>query len=112
MIARDFWPLKSLHRYISHLKFVDTLDLLRHVFPLIEEANYRSSFVANVWIAWINSRCTSFCLDTIWSEDLRKRPMSTQMLHFSAYVFYLPVSVMGPIVNYDAFKEGVIANIW
>lgn len=90
MLAKELGPLGTLHHY---------------VLPVDED--YYPAYIASVCFAWINSRCLSFCLDMIWGEVSPSQSAFKNFVNLLAYTFYLPLSIMGPLVNYKEFYNGV-----
>ncbi len=48
----------------------------------------------------------SFCLDILWGEVESKGALG-DILRMLAHGFYVPTSILGPIVRYRDFNRGV-----
>ena len=63
-------------------------------------------FVGHITESWINLRAMSCCLDLLWQDV----PSSGIMGDFSkmlAHSFYMPVLVLGPIIRFKEFNDGL-----
>ena len=63
-------------------------------------------YLTSVLLAWINARCVSFCLDRYWGRVERETDLTTGFAMLTAYCFYLPLGIMGPLVTSKKFKDG------
>ena len=63
-------------------------------------------YLTSVLLAWINARCVSFCLDRYWGRVEREPSLVEGFTMLTAYCFYLPLGIMGPLVTSKKFKEG------
>ena len=74
-----------------------------------EESDWFVVYITHVTMFWINSRSVSFCLDYIWNEipvDLRESRL-VKFTKMTAFCFYLPNGIGGPLINYKDYYEGV-----
>ena len=55
-------------------------------------------------------RCVSFALDRIWGDVAREGSHAEGLLHLAAFCFYLPLGIMGPLINSDVFERGLAAG--
>ena len=67
-------------------------------------------YLTAVLMAWINARCVSYCLDRIWGRVEREEGLLSGFVMLSAYCFYLPLGIMGPLVTSKKFKESFISE--
>ena len=63
-------------------------------------------YLTSILLAWINARCVSFCLDRYWGRVERETDLMTGFAMLTAYCFYLPLGIMGPLVTSKKFKDG------
>ena len=92
---------------ISYILLLDTYplnDLKDWIFPDQTSQMYEGYLTA-VLMAWINARCVSYCLDRIWGRVEREEGVISGLVMLSAYCFYLPLGIMGPLVTSQKFKE-------
>ena len=61
-------------------------------------------YMTSILMASMNARCVSFTLDRILYKEKRET-LITGLLMVTAFCFYLPLSVMGPLVSSKTFKE-------
>ncbi len=97
------------------------LFLMSHQLPILHgmpnfflrDVTEEERHLALVAMFWMNSRCVSFCLDHLWNEQtLSKIGKLTKM---TSFCFYLPTCIVGPLVNYKEYHEGVLkpkSNSW
>ena len=64
-------------------------------------------YLTAVLMAWINARCVSYCLDRIWGTVEREEGVISGFVMLTAYCFYLPLGIMGPLVTSKKFKDSV-----
>ena len=74
-----------------------------YLFPDYPSQLYQG-YLTSVLLAWINARCVSFALDRIWYK-VERESLVTSFLMVTAFSFYLPLGVMGPLVSSKTFKE-------
>ena len=63
-------------------------------------------YLTSILLAWINARCVSFCLDRYWGRVERETDLMAGFAMLTAYCFYLPLGIMGPLVTSKKFKDG------
>lgn len=92
---------------ISYILLLNTYplnDLKDWIFPDQTSQMYEGYLTA-VLMAWINARCVSYCLDRIWGRVQREEGVISGLVMLSAYCFYLPLGIMGPLVTSKKFKD-------
>jgi len=89
--------------YILCLNMFPLKTMKDYLFPDHPSQLYQG-YLTSVLLAWINARCVSFALDRIWYK-VEKEGLATSLLMVTAYSFYLPLGVMGPLVSSKTFKE-------
>ena len=89
--------------YILCLDMFPLKDMKNALFPDHASQLYQG-YLTSVLLAWINARCVSFALDRIWYK-VERETVATSLLMITAYCFYLPLGVMGPLVSSKTFKE-------
>jgi len=77
-----------------------------YVFQTYEDWVF-AGYLTMVSTAWMNSRCVSFCLDRIWGRVPTESSIIESFMNLTAYCFYLPLGVMGPLITSKEFKEGM-----
>ena len=92
---------------ISYILLLNTYplnELKDWIFPDHNSQMYEGYLTA-VLIAWINARCVSYCLDRIWGRVEREEGVMSGLVMLTAYCFYLPLGIMGPLVTSKKFKD-------
>ena len=89
IILLDYYPLKNIEDWI----FSDTTS------------GRMERYLTSIFLAWVNSRCVSFSLDRIWGRVEREQGLVEGFLMLSAYCFYLPLGIHGPLVTSRTFKK-------
>ena len=89
--------------YILCLNMFPLKTMKDYLFPDYPSQLYQG-YLTSVLLAWINARCVSFALDRIWYKVEREN-LVTSFLMVTAFSFYLPLGVMGPLVSSKTFKE-------
>ena len=88
--------------------------LLLNTFPLKDMKDWlfpdyysqmHEGYLTSVLMAWINARCVSFCLDRFGGKVEREKSLVSGFIMLTAFCFYLPLGVMGPLVTSKKFKE-------
>ena len=91
--------------------------LLLNTFPLKDMKDWlfpdyasqmHEGYIVSVYMAWINARCVSFCLDRYWARVERETGLVEGFTMLTAYCFYLPLGIMGPLVTSKKFKESTV----
>ena len=108
------WPVIMIHVVslvwlvsISYLLLLNTYplkDMKDWLFPDYS-SQMHEGYLTSVLLAWINARCVSFCLDRHWSRVERETSLAAGFTMLTAYCFYLPLGIMGPLVTSKKFKE-------
>jgi len=93
--------------YILCLNMFPLKTMKDSLFPDHSSQLYQG-YLTSVLLAWINARCVSFALDRICYK-VERESMATSLLMVTAYCFYLPLGVMGPLVSSKVFKESFTA---
>ena len=91
---------------ISYILLLNTFplrDFKDWIFP-DHEGQMHEGYLTSVLLAWINARCVSFSLDRIWGRVEREESTLEGLTMLSAYSFYLPLGIMGPLVTSKTFK--------
>lgn len=94
--------------YILCLNIFPLQDMKEYIFRT-DSSQYYEGYLTSVLLAWINARCVSFCLDRIWGY-LPTEPLPLAFLHLVSYCFYLPLSVMGPLVSSQTYREASLRS--
>ena len=68
-------------------------------------------YLTSILMAFMNARCVSFALDRILYKEKRET-LLTSLLMVTAFCFYIPLSVMGPLVSSKTFKESFKKPAW
>ena len=92
---------------ISYILLLNTFplkDMKDWLFPDYS-SQMHEGYLTSVLLAWINARCVSFCLDRYWSRVERETSLVEGFTMLTAYCFYLPLGIMGPLVTSKKFKE-------
>ena len=92
---------------ISYILLLNTFplrDMKDWLFPDYH-SQMHEGYLTSVLMAWINARCVSFCLDRFWQRVEREPSLVTAFTMLTAFCFYLPLGVMGPLVTSKKFKE-------
>jgi len=76
----------------------------RHVFA---GSDRWSEYITHIMAAWVSCRCVSFCLDRIWKNVEREKSVFTALVNLTAFCFYLPLGIMGPLITSKQFKEAI-----
>ncbi len=76
---------------------------------MLSNSSTDEKYMAHVVMFWINSRCVSFCMDHIWGAIDNSHEISSfrKFTNLISYCFYLPTSMMGPLINYKDYHQGV-----
>ena len=53
----------------------------------------------------MNARCVSFALDRILYKEEREKTLLSSLLMVTAFCFYLPLNIQGPLVTSKTFKD-------
>ena len=105
---------KLIQTYNAHHGLCRTIFLLLNFYPLKDLKDWifpdqasqmYEGYLTAALIAWINARCVSFCLDRIWGRVKREEGFTSGLIMMSAYCFYLPLGIMGPLVTSKKFKD-------
>ena len=59
-------------------------------------------YLTSILLAWVNARCVSFALDRLWGRTDPEPGQLAGLLNITAFSFYLPLGVMGPLVTSKA----------
>ena len=59
-------------------------------------------YLTSILLAWVNARCVSFALDRLWGRTAPEPGLMAGLLNITAFSFYLPLGVMGPLVTSKA----------
>ena len=62
--------------------------------------------IGNITEAWINLRAMSCCLDLIW-RDVASAGTWGDFSKMLAHSFYMPVLVLGPVIRFTEFNDGL-----
>ena len=92
---------------ISYILLLNTFplkDMKDWLFPDYN-SQMHEGYLTSVLLAWINARCVSFCLDRQWGRVEREPSMGASFVMMTAFCFYLPLGIMGPLVTSKKFKE-------
>lgn len=89
--------------YILCLNIFPLKTMKDSLFPNHASQLYQG-YLTSVLLAWINARCVSFALDRIW-YNVERESVANSLLMLTAFCFYLPLGVMGPLVSSKTFKE-------
>ena len=89
--------------YILCLNMFPLKTMKDSLFPTHASQLYQG-YLTSVLLAWINARCVSFALDRIW-YNVERETAANSLLMLTAFCFYLPLGVMGPLVSSKTFKE-------
>ena len=92
---------------ISYILLLNTFplrDLKDWLFPDYS-SQMAEGYLTSVLMAWINARCVSFCLDRYWGRVERETSIVKDFTMLTAFCFYLPLGIMGPLVTSRKFKE-------
>jgi len=92
---------------ISYILLLNTFplkDMKDWIFPDQASQMYEG-YLTSVLLAWVNARCVSFSLDRIWGKVEREQGLWEGILMLTAYCFYLPLGIMGPLITSKTFKE-------
>ena len=89
ILLLNTWPLQD----IKHSMFPD------------HNSQMHEGYLTSVILAWVNARCVSFCLDRIWGRVEREQSLLSGFIMLSAFCFYLPLGIMGPLVTSKKFKD-------
>jgi len=95
--------------YVVAQDYQPFTDLKSYIFPTYESLLYEG-YLTSVINAWINARCISFSLDRIWGEVKSDEGVLESFLKLTAFCFYLPTGVMGPLITYKKFEESLEAT--
>ena len=95
--------------YILYLNKFPLKTMKDSMFPDHTSQMYQG-YLTSVLLAWINARCVSFALDRIWYK-VEKETVVTSFLMLTAFCFYLPLGVMGPLVSSKTFKDSFAAPL-
>ena len=95
--------------YILCLNMFPLKTMKDSMFPDHASQLYQG-YLTSVLLAWINARCVSFALDRIWYK-VEKETVVTSFLMLTAFCFYLPLGVMGPLVSSKTFKDSFAAPL-
>lgn len=95
--------------YVVAQDYKPFTDLKSYIFPTYESLLYEG-YLTSVINAWINARCISFALDRIWGEVKSDEGYVQSFLKLTAFCFYLPTGVMGPLITYKKFEESLEAH--
>jgi len=92
---------------ISYILLLNTFplrDMKDWLFPDYS-SQMHEGYLTSVLLAWINARCVSFCLDRLWGRVEREASLTSGFFMLTAFCFYLPLGIMGPLVTSGKFKE-------
>eukprot|EP00092_Neocalanus_flemingeri_P032713 GFUD01035582.1.p1 GENE.GFUD01035582.1~~GFUD01035582.1.p1 ORF type:complete len:532 (+),score=158.44 GFUD01035582.1:59-1654(+) len=95
--------------YILCLNMFPLKTMKDSLFPDHASQLYQG-YLTSVLLAWINARCISFALDRIWYK-VERETVVTSFLMLTAFCFYLPLGVMGPLVSSKTFKDSFAAPL-
>ena len=101
-VVRLVWVVSI--SYILLLNTFPLKDMKEWLFPDYS-SQMHEGYLTSVLLAWINARCVSFCLDRHWSRVERETSLVSAFIMLTAYCFYLPLGIMGPLVTSKKFKE-------
>ena len=68
-----------------------------------------SQEIGHITESWINLRAMSCCLDLIWQEVPSSGNWS-DFVKMLAHSFYMPVLVLGPVIRFKEFNDGLEAK--
>ena len=102
-VVRLVWAVSI--SYILLLNTFPLKDMKDWLFPDYP-SQMHEGYLTSVLLAWINARCVSFCLDRYWGRVDREASLVEGFIMLTAYCFYLPLGIMGPLVTSKKFKEG------
>ena len=94
---------------ISYILLLNTFplkDMKDWIFPDHSSQMYEG-YLTSVLLAWINARCVSFSMDRVWARVETETSVVSGLVMLTAYCFYLPLGIMGPLVTSKKFKEGI-----
>ena len=100
-LCRLVWLVAML--YILCQNTAPFTTIIDFMFPDRESKMFQG-YLTSILMACMNARCVSFALDRILYKEKRETLLSS-LLMLTAFCFYLPLSVMGPLVSSKTFKE-------
>jgi D-alanyl-lipoteichoic acid acyltransferase DltB (MBOAT superfamily) len=89
--------------YILCLDMTPLSTMKQYMFPDKASQLYQG-YLTSILLACMNARCVSFALDRIMYKEKRET-LVTSFLMVTAFCFYLPLCVMGPLVSSKTFKD-------
>lgn len=102
--AKAVWVVSI--SYILCLNIYPLKDFRNYIFST-ENSQFYEGYLTSILLAWMNARCVSFSLDRLWNKVEPEDNFWSGYLHLTAYCFYLPLGVMGPLVSSRKFKESL-----
>ena len=98
--------------YVAALgyKFMESSEPMEYIKEIVlgpdDDFNVFNRIVGQITESWINLRAMSCCLDLVWGDV----PSAGTWEDFSkmlAHSFYMPVLVLGPVVRFKEFNDGL-----
>jgi len=71
-----------------------------------EDYNMFNRIVGHITESWINLRAMSCCLDLLW-QDVPSAGIWGDFSKLMAHSFYMPVLVLGPVIRFKDFNDGL-----
>ena len=100
-LCRQVWLVAIL--YILCQGMAPFTTITDFMFPDTASKMFQG-YLTSILMGFINARCVSFALDRILYKEKRET-LITSLLMVTAFCFYLPLSMMGPLVSSKTFKD-------
>ena len=74
----------------------------------LKDCTRTEEYIFKVTWQWVNARCTSFCMDNLWTKyDPSSKDRIQDLMKMLSYCFYVPTNVSGPLILYQEFEAGM-----
>ena len=104
-----------MHRMVWVVAISYTLVQGMEPFNTIRQAMFsnkasqlQEAYLTSIFMASMNAKCVSFALDRILYKESKEKTLLSSLLMVTAFCFYIPLNMMGPLVTSQAFQTSFL----